>query len=93
MKTIIYPSITVISEGGWQKKVEEIRFFKLKKVGMFPTSLNKNERYELYQKAKELKIEVPFVHLRNDMGRDEIKYLIDNFKTKLFNVQIGRAHV
>ncbi|MBI2450663.1 MAG: hypothetical protein HYV47_03990 [Candidatus Nealsonbacteria bacterium] len=87
----ILPAITTIFD--WQSKVEEIKKIGLEEVALFPTCLNPRERGKLYDLLKGTKIKkIPFVHLRSDMAKDEIYYLIKNYHTRVFNMHTKREY-
>ncbi|MDP1995231.1 MAG: hypothetical protein Q8K40_08310, partial [Ignavibacteria bacterium] len=91
-------SITTISEkfevpGGtsWQDKIKEIDELGLKKVAVFPTCLNKEQRQKMYELLEKIGLkEIPFVHLRSDMPSEELEYLIKRFNTQIFNIHTER---
>ncbi|EKE20181.1 MAG: hypothetical protein ACD_8C00046G0006 [uncultured bacterium] len=86
------PSLTTVTMqagvGDWMKMIEDIRRLKLKEIGLFPTVLEKEARYKLYEELKKTSIEkIPFVHLRGqDMDLEELDFLVENFHTKVFNI-------
>ena len=92
MKEIKFlPILTTVTMGGeasdWRARIEEIKKLGLKEIALFPTALVREERYELYEELKKLSLErIPFVHLRTDMEVEEIDYLVENFKTEIFNI-------
>ncbi|MDD5396785.1 MAG: hypothetical protein PHW24_01860 [Candidatus Moranbacteria bacterium] len=93
MKKIKFlPSLTTVTMqagvGDWMSMIEEIKKFDLKEIGLFPTVLEKEERYRLYAELKKTSVEkIPFVHLRGqDMDLAELDFLVENFKTEVFNI-------
>lgn len=79
--------LTTTSGSNWIKKVEEINKFNIKELALFPTNLNKEDRNKLYLLLEKSCLEsIPHIHLRNDMDKAEIEYLIDRYKTNLFNI-------
>jgi hypothetical protein len=86
------PSLTTVTMnagvGNWMAMIEDIKRLKLTEIGLFPTVLEKNERYKLYEELKKTSIEnIPFVHLRGqDMDLEELDYLVENFHTEVFNI-------
>lgn len=83
----IYPNITSIID--YRSKIEEADSLKIKEVAFFPTCLDFEERKKAYSLLKESCIErIPFVHLRSDMSEDELKFLISEFKTCVFNIHM-----
>lgn len=85
----ILPSITTIFD--WREKVKEVKELRLKEVNLFLTCVNSKERAELYELLKKTKVEkIPFVHIRSDMTKDELDYLIKNYHTQAFNIHTKR---
>lgn len=86
------PSLTTVTMqagvGDWMKMIEDIKRLKLKEIGLFPTVLEKEARYKLYEELKKTSIEkIPFVHLRGqDMDLEELDFLVENFHTEVFNI-------
>ncbi len=90
------PSITTIGENpasSWQDKIQEASDLGIKKVAIFLTCLNKSQRKDFYSLLEESTIkEVSFVHIRSDMSPDELDYLQNKFKIKVFNTHTNRQH-
>jgi hypothetical protein len=86
MKKVLV-SITTINNVDWRSQIKEANKLKLKEVAVFVTGLNKKQRQEMYRLLENSSIKsIPFVHLRGDMGQEELDYLIKKFKTKVFNI-------
>jgi hypothetical protein len=93
MKKIKFlPSLTTVTMGGgvgdWKAQIAEIEKLNLKEFCLFPTNLEKEQRYELYNQLKTIQIEkIPLVHLRaQDMDVEELDFLIENFRVEVFNI-------
>ena len=85
MKTKFYPTITAIS-GNQYKKINEAEKLNIKKLCVFFSPLNIEERKKLYKELEKSTIEeIPFAHIRGDFTKDEMYFLKKRFKTKLFN--------
>ncbi|MDO8524558.1 MAG: hypothetical protein Q7R99_02935 [bacterium] len=91
------PAITTLSAkfkvdgNSWKDKIKEIDELDLKKVAIFPTCLDKEQRQEMYGLLEKTQIEeIPFVHLRSDMSLEELNYLVERFKAKVFNIHTER---
>jgi Txe/YoeB family toxin of Txe-Axe toxin-antitoxin module len=70
------------------KQAEEL---KIDELAVFLTGFNSKEREELYKGFEKSTIKsIPFIHLRTDMGPNEIKYLIEQFGAKAFNIHGAR---
>ena len=80
--------LTTTPRSDWREKIREIEQFKIKEIALFPTALGFEERKELYFLLEKTSMEsVPHVHARGqDMGPEELEYLIKKFKTKVFNL-------
>ena len=92
MKTKFYPTITAIS-GQQYKKIKEADNLNLKKLCVFFSPLNSEERKKFYRELEKSNIEeIIFAHIRGDFTKDEIYYLKKRFKTKLFNLHSTNHH-
>lgn len=86
-KPEILLGLTTTPASYWRGKVEEMKKFGIKKIALFPTFLKIEERKELYKLLEGIDgLEIPHVHLRNDMDLDEIGYFIKKFQSKVFNI-------
>jgi len=80
-------TITTTYHSNWRKKIKEIDELNINEVALFPTGLNLQGRKECYQLLKKTKlIKIPFVHLKSDMAPWELKFLIKNYQSKIFNI-------
>lgn len=85
------PAITTIFD--WRDKIKEVKELGLEEVSLFLTCVDFKERQELYSLLKNTKIsKVPFVHLRSDIAKDEMDYLIKNYRTEVFNTHTKREY-
>ena len=83
----ILVSITTTRNSDWRAKINEINKLGLKEAAIFPTCLNGKERKELYKLLEKSTLKmIPLVHIRNDMGPEELDYLIKKFRVKTFNM-------
>jgi len=83
----IYLSITGEKNINWQKKLEEINKLKLTEVAVFLSRFDKKERDNFYPFLLKSSIKsIPFVHIRNDNNKEDLKFFIDNYGTKYFNI-------
>ncbi|KKP96222.1 MAG: hypothetical protein US25_C0032G0008 [Candidatus Moranbacteria bacterium GW2011_GWE1_36_7] len=79
--------LTTTPSSDWRGKVEEMKKFGIKKIALFPTFLKIEERKELYKLLEDIEdLEIPHVHLRNDMDSNEIEYFKNRFKSQVFNI-------
>ena len=85
--TKILLSITGTESFDWADKLKEINARKIDEVAVFLESFDKKERDNFYRLLLKSTVKtVPFVHLRDDVTKEEIKFFIDRFKTKYFNI-------
>lgn len=84
--------LTTITPGEWKNKVKEIDELGLKEIALFPTCLDSGQRRELYGLLEKTKLQnIAHVHLREqDMDSRELDYLVERFKTQVFNVHAGK---
>lgn len=83
----IYLGITGDKNVDWQSKLKEINQLKIKEAAVFLERFDKKERDNFYRFFKRSTIKrVPLVHLRSDVGKDEIRFFIDKYKTRYFNI-------
>ncbi|PIX02835.1 hypothetical protein COZ78_03625 [bacterium (Candidatus Gribaldobacteria) CG_4_8_14_3_um_filter_42_11] len=84
----ILPGLTTITPGEWKNKVKEIDELGLKEIALFPTCLDYKARHELYHLLEKTGLSsILHVHLREeDFEAEELYYLINRFKTQVFNV-------
>ena len=88
----IFPTITTINRK-WKEKIKEADELGLTEVAVFPTTLEKEEREELYDFLVHSKIKkIPFVHLRSDMSLEEIEFFIKKYNTQIFNIHSEKSY-
>jgi hypothetical protein len=79
--------LTTTYRSNWKEKLNEIRKYSIDSIALFPTILDQEERKELYRELEKSPIKrIPHVHLRGDMGKWELDYLIEKFGTRFFNI-------
>ena len=84
---IITVSITGYSDRQWQSKLKEIEKFKISRVSLFLTRFNKRQRKRIYQALLKSKIkEIPLIHIRNDMSREELVFLAKRYHQPYFTI-------
>ncbi len=87
MAMIIYPSITSISKNGAFEKLKEVNQLKLTTISFFPTGLSATERQAFYQQLKTSSVKkIACLHLRNDMQKKEINWLIKTYQVDYLNI-------
>lgn len=77
----------------WKQKIKEADDLGLTELAVFPTTLEKEERKELYDFLVHSKIKtIPFVHLRSDMDLEEIEFFIKKYNTQIFNTHSEKSY-
>jgi hypothetical protein len=79
-------SITTTKGSNWKDRLEEAKELGIKEVAFFLTTLDFPQRMEVYRAFFGAGITAPVVHLRHDACTEEISFLIENFRTGIFNV-------
>lgn len=82
----IFVGLTARKGKGWEKKLEDIKKYKIKRFVLFIEEIKKRDRKKLYKKLLNNDFEIPFVHIRCDTDKEELKFLEKNFKSKYFNI-------
>ena len=87
----IYPTLTSTNKKNIKTFLEEITALNLKEICLFLTGLTKKERGDLFAKLTKTRLEtIPFVHLKSDMEPQELKFLVEKYKTKVFNLHSAK---
>lgn len=80
-------SITGTKESDWKSKLKEIENKKIKKIALFLECYPSSQRKKIYKALLSSNVKnIPLVHIRNGMKREELKFLEKNFKTKCFTI-------
>lgn len=83
----ILVSITGYKEKDWKSKLEEIEKHKITRIALFLEMFRKQQRSKIYSALLTSNIkEIPLVHIRNDMTKQELEFISKNFKTECFNI-------
>ncbi|MBI4101643.1 MAG: hypothetical protein HY443_01615 [Candidatus Nealsonbacteria bacterium] len=89
MANRILLSITTTNNNDWRARLQEAKELGVKELALFPTCLDFEDRQALYSALPEFSIEnIPFCHLRSDMGVEELDFLVKNYHTKAFNTHM-----
>lgn len=77
----IFVGITNNFDRSWHDKLEEIKKLKIKEAALFLEQVpTKKERREIYAALEKSGIErIPLVHVRGNMGQDELAYLCKKY--------------
>lgn len=80
-------SITGNQNIHWQDKLKEIERYKIREVALFLECFEKDQRQEIYKALLNSKIKkIPLVHIRHDMVKEELKFLIKHFDSKYLTI-------
>jgi hypothetical protein len=83
----IYVGLTGRVEADWRAKMEEINRRKLSAVALFLEFYRKSEREKIYQALEKSSVKkIPLIHIRNDMIKDELKYLCDKYNNPCLTI-------
>jgi len=86
-KITIYPSITSQLKNGAIKKLEEANELGLTEIAFFPTGMTFQQRRNFYKHLKKSSIKkIPCLHLRNDMEKEEISWLVKTYRIEFLNI-------
>lgn len=81
----ILVSIAGRNEQDWQEKLKEIEYLKITEVALFLELYEKAERKKIYEALLNSGVKnIPLVHIRHDMTKDELKFLQKNYRATYF---------
>ncbi len=87
-------SITGYKNCHWQNKIEEINKRGISRVALFLERFTKTQREGIYKALLESEIkDIPLVHIRNDMKRDELEFLVKNFGSRYLTIHESSFNV
>lgn len=85
--TKIYLGITGEKDIDWKNKIAEINKLNLKEAAVFIERFKKLQRENLYKALLKSSIKrVPLVHFRNEADKGEVRFFMENFGTRYFNI-------
>jgi len=71
----------------WPDQLEEIAKFKITEVSLFLEKLSKFQREKVYANLLKSGIKkIPLVHLRHDMDKQEIEFLVKNYQSRFLTI-------
>lgn len=83
----ILVGITGYKNEDWEDKLKEINKFEINRVALFLERFKKTQRDKIYPALLNSKIkEIPLVHIRNDMNKEELDFLSNNFHSSYFTI-------
>lgn len=84
---ILLPGLTSTKKDRIPAFLSDLRRSSIRHIALFPTCLDKSERYALYNELETIPgLSIPHVHLRSDCSEEEIGYLSIRFGTMAFNI-------
>jgi hypothetical protein len=87
-------SLTTAYNPLWREAIKDLDRYGIDEIACFPTKAELPERQEMYRLLSASKIKsIPHVHLRDDMGREELDFFRQKFGTQLFNIHPWPAFV
>ena len=83
----ILVGITGYKNNHWEDKIKEINEFKINRVSLFLERFERTQREKIYSALLNSKIkEIPLVHIKNDMEREELTFLFKRFGSSYFTI-------
>ncbi len=87
IKKNIYCTITTLVD--WPEKLREARELDLKEAAVFLTGIDDAQKKSFYEVLAVSGIEsVPLVHLRNTTTPEEVKFFMERYNCRAFNVHL-----
>jgi hypothetical protein len=84
---IFLPGLTSTKKERIPRFLDDMEYYGVSTIALFPTCLDRAERQELYERLERFQgLRIPHVHLRADCRDAEIDYLRERFETKAFNI-------
>lgn len=75
------------SGSSWEQQLKEINKLNISKISLFLECLKLSERKLIYKSLLDSKVKnIPLVHIRGDMAREELIFLKKNFKSSHFTI-------
>ena len=85
--------LTTTRNSNWREKIKEIHRYNIEEIALFLTCLEKEKRQELYGLLENSPLKkIIHVHLRNDMDVSELDYLVQKWKTEVFNIHTKKSY-
>lgn len=83
----IIVGITGETERHWHKKLNEINNLGLETAALFLEYYNKKQRNLIYEALDSICLKkIPLIHARNDMSKDELKFLKEKYHNPYFTI-------
>lgn len=83
----IFLSLSGKTENDWKVKIKEINSLGIDSIALFLETYRKSQRKKIYEALKKSCVKkIPLVHIRNDMAKDELKYLCEKYNNPCFTI-------
>ncbi|HAT74190.1 MAG: hypothetical protein US30_C0019G0015 [Candidatus Moranbacteria bacterium GW2011_GWF2_36_839] len=83
----IFLSLTGETEDDWQAKIKEINSLGIDTVALFLEFYRKPQREKIYMALEKSSIKkIPLVHIKNDMDKEELKYLCAKYNNPCLTI-------
>ena len=83
----ILVGITGNTEAHWKSQLREINDFKISEISLFLERYSKPQRQKIYTALLNSQIkDIPLVHIKNDMAKEELEFLAENFGSNYFTI-------
>ncbi len=87
MKDKLLLGITGHKTKHWKEKMDELATLGTTRVSLFLERFEIEDRKGIYESLLKSKIkEIPLVHIRHDMKKEELKFLFDNYGSRYFTI-------
>ncbi|NIO44758.1 MAG: hypothetical protein GTN36_04355 [Candidatus Aenigmarchaeota archaeon] len=83
----ILVGITGHKDSHWKNKLKEINKLEISKIALFLERFSSPQRKRIYKALLTSKIKkIPLVHIRNDMRKEELVFLVKNFYSSYLTI-------
>ncbi|MCK5212221.1 hypothetical protein KAJ89_05970 [Candidatus Parcubacteria bacterium] len=80
-------SLTGIEDKDWQSKLNEINNLGLDTIALILENFSRKQRQLIYEALEDSSVKnVPLIHLKNDMSREELEFLRDRYKSQYLTI-------
>lgn len=77
----IFLSLTGHLAADWRAKMDEINDLGLETIALFLEYFERSERHKIYETLEKSPVKnIPLIHIKGDMAKDELKYLCELYK-------------
>ncbi len=83
----IFLGLTGETEDDWKAKINEINSLNLDTIALFLEHYRKPARKKIYKALEKSSIKnIPLVHIKNDMSKDELEYLCKTYNNPFLTI-------